>query len=136
MSDDSSRELQPVAALRRAATSGAVSFLALHPVLRSFLGALGAILFVIGVVTAPLWNVPILSWLSGAQVAGTCLAGGLGALGIWYLSGRRSAVREVDSTRGAGKSDLVSQLERLKQLHDSGELTNEEYERAKSQVLG
>ena len=130
-------ELQPVKELRRAATSGTVTFLARRPVLRAFFGIVGAILFLIGLITAPLWNVPLLSWLNGSQVASTCVAGGLVALGIWYLSGRggvsSTPAYAIETQRN---TDLVNQLERLKELHTSGDLSDEEYARAKSRVLG
>ncbi len=131
-----SPELQPVKELRRAVTSGSVSFLAQRPILRAFFGIIGAILFLIGLITAPLWNVPLLSWLNGSQVASTCLAGGLVALGIWYLSGRggvsSAPVPAVETPRN---SDLADQLERLRTLHSSGDLSDEEYMRAKSRVI-
>lgn len=135
MSDDSSRELQPVVELRRAVTGGAVAFLSSRPILRSILGAAGALLFTIGVIAAPFWDVPILSWLKGSQIAATSLAGGLGALGIWYLSRRRGARPAASRPPGPPPVDLVLQLERLKDLHNSGDLSDEEFKRAKTRVL-
>jgi hypothetical protein len=136
MSDNSSRELQPVVELRRAVIGGTVAFLAPRAVLRTLLGAIGAILFVFGLIAVPFWNVPLLSWLSVGQLASSCLGGGLSVLGIWYLSRNggvsRAALRPTETAR---RVHLVDQLERLKDLHNSADLTDEEYKRAKSLVL-
>ena len=136
MADSSSRELQPVVELRRAVTGGTVAFLTPRRVLRAVVGAIGAILFVFGLIAAPFWNVPVLPWLSVGQLAGSCLGAGLSILGIWYLSGHggvsRSALRPTET---APRVDLADQLERLKDLHNSGDLSDEEYKRAKSRML-
>jgi len=91
MAKDAARE-RPADALRNAVEGAAIGFLGSHPILRTIVGAIGALLFLVGVIAAPFWEVPLLSWLSAGQVAGTCLAGGLAVLGIWYVSGQRKPV--------------------------------------------
>ena len=80
---------RPSEALRQAVEGAAIGFLGSHPIARFIFGAIGAVFFIVGVMAAPFWEVPLLSWLSAGQVAATCLAGGLAALGIWYVSGQR-----------------------------------------------
>jgi len=139
MPDLSARDLQPVATLRRAVLGGTIDYLRTRPTLHVLVGATGAVLLGIGIIAAPLWEVPLLSWLSAGQVAGVCLTGGLAAMGIWYLS-RRTATklpdpREQATTLSAQPIDLADQLRRLKELHASGALSDAEFERAKSRVL-
>jgi hypothetical protein len=83
---------RPAEALRQAVEGAAIGFLGSHPILRFIVGVIGAVLFLVGVVAAPFWEVPLLSWLSAGQVAATCLAGGVATLGICYVSGRRKPV--------------------------------------------
>jgi hypothetical protein len=90
-------ESNPVAAFRAAVAEAAVAFSRRHPVVRLSVGAAGAILFLVGGLLAPFWNVPLLAWLSAGQVAGPCLAIGLAALGVWHLSGRTDASRRRPS---------------------------------------
>jgi hypothetical protein len=135
MSDESSRQVQPVAELRRAVTGSSITFLSSRPLLRSVFGVAGAILFIIGVIAAPFWNVPVLAWLNAGQIAATCLAGGLGALGVWYVSGRAGVNTSSRAVAATQQVDLVGQLERLKGLHDSADLTDDEFKRAKARLL-
>ncbi len=137
MSEERSREFQPVIALRRAVLDSAVTVLRTRAALRLFVGIAGAALFVTGVLVAPLWNVPLLSWLSGGQVAATCLAGGLYALGVWHLSGSVSATsnRQVEGSTNPAQPDLIAQLNQLRDLHTAGALTDDEFSRAKARVL-
>ncbi len=139
MADEPSHDVKPAAALRRAVLGGAVAYLGSHAALRFLVGAAGAVLFLIGVLAAPAWEVPLLSWLSGGQVAAVCLAGGLGTLGIWYLAGReaRSSSKggRQESTAPAPRADLIAQLNQLHELHVRGVLTDEEFARAKARIL-
>lgn len=136
MPDDSSREQKPVAAVEQAVIGGAIGYLRLHPILRSIFGGAGALLFILGVIAAPLWNVPIFAWLYGNQIAATGLIGGLGALGIWYLSGPGVGSPSAGVIIQSNPStDLVNQLERLRDLHVSGGITDEEFRQAKTKLL-
>jgi hypothetical protein len=42
----------------------------------------------------------------------------------------------VEAARGSNSADLADLIRRLKQLHDEGVLTDDEFERAKERYLG
>lgn len=137
MTHPSPRELDPAAAARQAALGGAVAFLGRHRKIRALFGAAGAGLLLLGLLTAPLWNVPLLSWLLGGQVAAVSLASGVGALGIWHLSGSgvSGARGGTGEETGPCTRDLLTQLERLEKLRAAGAVTDEEFELIKSRLL-
>lgn len=91
--------------------------------LRAVVRLVGVVLLAAGAVAFMLQHVPGLTWVKGAIAS--CVAGGLGALGICYLSDRVSR----------RPTDLGGHLSRLAELHASGALTDEEFARAKSRVL-
>ena len=80
------QHVNPARILWRAVTAGTVAFLKRHPALRTMAAAIGGILLIVGGVAAVLWNVPILPWLDGSQVAVPCLAAGGYLLGVWFQS--------------------------------------------------
>jgi hypothetical protein len=82
--------LSPAKALWRAISDGAVNFLKIPPILRFIVGLIGLVMLLLGAISSVLWNVPLLSWLSGSDVAPPFLAAGGFALGIWYLSRKGS----------------------------------------------
>lgn len=135
---DRSRDIQPIAAFRRAFVDGTVRVLRAHPIVRVLVGLAGALVFLVGALLAPFWNVPLVSWLTAGEVAGPALALGLYALGVWHLSGKRPSSSEklARDTAVSGPSDVVARLSQLHDLHARGALTNEEFHSAKSKVLG
>ena len=80
------QHVNPARALWQAVTVGAVAFLKRHPVLRPMAAVIGGILLIVGGFAAVLWNVPLLSWLDGSQVAVPSLAAGGYLLGVWFQS--------------------------------------------------
>jgi hypothetical protein len=86
MAADSLKDLEPVKTGRQVLIGGFIGFLSAHATLRFLVCAVGVALLVVGTVAAPFWKVPLLSWLSVGQVAGVSLTGGIGAVGLWWLS--------------------------------------------------
>lgn len=71
-------------------TKGTVQFLLRHKIIRIFAGTFGLLFFIIGCLTAVIWNIPILSWLYGKNIAIPALAAGGYLLGVWFLSKENS----------------------------------------------
>jgi hypothetical protein len=99
MPDHDSPNLEPVKAGRQALVGGTVGFLTDRPLLRSAFALTGTLLLAIGLIAAPFWSVPLLSWLTFGQVAGVSLTGGLGAIGLWHLSRPRKPAAANERTR-------------------------------------
>jgi hypothetical protein len=138
MPEPTPQEIQPVAALRQAALGRVVGFLRLHPITRGAVGAAGAALVLLGGLASPFREVPLLSWLTVGPVAAACLAGGLGALGVWFLSrpiAPAAPGTHAPAATATPPADLVDRLERLARLHSDGALTDEEFTRAKARLL-
>ncbi|HEX5056951.1 MAG TPA: hypothetical protein VFX02_10690 [Gammaproteobacteria bacterium] len=108
MATNPPQDLQPTSAIKNAAISVTVSFLRSRPFPRFMLCLAGASLLMVGFVAAPLWNVPLLSFVSGGEIAAICFAGGLGALGLWYLARPELKVgAAVENGKFTNRSDLV-----------------------------
>lgn len=88
--------LAPVETGRRVVIGGFIEFLSAHAVIRSLVCVVGVGLLVVGTLAAPFWNVPFLSWVSVGHIAGTSLTGGIGAIGLWWLS-RSTRSRSADT---------------------------------------
>ena len=96
MASDPASKLEPVKAGQQVVLGGVVGFLAARPMFRLLLGAFGFGLLLLGLLLAPFWSVPLLSWLSGGQVAGVSLVGGFGAIGLWHLSRPKARGTDLD----------------------------------------
>jgi hypothetical protein len=79
----------PAKVLWEACTAGVVNYLQKHRIFRFFVAIFGALIFIIGLLSSILWNVPILSWLDGKDIALPLLAAGGYTLGVWYMSRNR-----------------------------------------------
>lgn len=82
----SDSDLNPAKALWQAVTKGAIDLLKKHRIFRFLVACFGILALVIGLPAAIFWNVPLLSWLDGKDVAIPLLAAGSYALGIFYMS--------------------------------------------------
>ena len=76
----------PAKVLWEACTAGVVNYLLKHRIFRFIVAIFGVLVFIIGLLSSILWNVPILSWLYGKDIAPPLLAAGGYALGVWYMS--------------------------------------------------
>jgi hypothetical protein len=81
-----SKNTNPARVLWQACTTGVISFLKNHRIIRYLVFFLGLIIFIVGLLSAIIWNVPIFSWLYGKDISPPCLAAGGYALGVWYMS--------------------------------------------------
>lgn len=82
---------KPIEAIYDLTIAPIVLILQQHLFLRAIVGTLGTILFLIGGFFAPLYSVPVLSWLYGYQLAIPALGAGSYLIYVWYLSDRENA---------------------------------------------